>query len=119
MCCHDLVMTILRPQNQAEVDELKWQIQYDTVRLFIVNNRWHLIIDGKCMHLDERGWCRIYEDRPDKCRRHNAPNCERYGEFWDVMIETPDELQAYIDAERERRARRRRRRAKAATRRRK
>ncbi|MHA1573967.1 MAG: YkgJ family cysteine cluster protein [Alphaproteobacteria bacterium] len=108
LCCHDLVMRILRPRNRKEVEELKWQVQYDTVRIFITNKRWHLLIDGKCMHLTDENLCSIYDDRPDKCRRHNPPNCERYGEYWDVMINTPEELEEYLADEKKKRKRKKR-----------
>lgn len=48
------------------------------------------------MYLDENERCKIYETRPEKCRVHNPPDCERFGDFWDVMFETPEELDAYF-----------------------
>jgi Fe-S-cluster containining protein len=107
LCCHDLVMRILKPETPAEIEELKWQVQYDTVRVFITSNRWHLLIDGRCMYLDDDNLCTIYDDRPDKCRRHSPPDCERYGGYWDVLIETPQELEAWFEAERRRKAKQR------------
>jgi Fe-S-cluster containining protein len=96
LCCRDLVIRILKPRTRYEVEELKWHVQYDTVRVFIVGNRWHLQVRGKCMHLGPDNLCRIYGRRPDRCRRLNPPNCERYGEYYDVMLSTPDELEEYV-----------------------
>ena len=111
LCCRDMVAPIDKPKNRFELDELKWQLQYDTIRVFIVSRRWHLLAAGRCMHLTQKNWCRIYEDRPQKCRVHNPPDCEHYGEFWDVMFNTPDELEAYMEKERKKRLRKRRKRA--------
>ncbi|MCK4375846.1 MAG: YkgJ family cysteine cluster protein [Candidatus Brocadiae bacterium] len=110
LCCHDLVMPIPKPKNRAEVEELKWDLQYDTVRVFITSHRWHRLIEGRCIYLTRRNLCRIYKDRPQRCRRHNPPDCERYGDYWDVMLNTPEELEAYLDKEKRKRLARRRKR---------
>jgi Fe-S-cluster containining protein len=102
-----MVQPINRPRTKADEEELKWQVQYDTVRVFIAKRRWNLIIAGRCQYLDENGWCKRYETRPDKCRRHNPPDCERYGCYYDVMLSTPEELEAYLQKEKKSRARRR------------
>jgi Fe-S-cluster containining protein len=112
LCCRDLCMRILKPETEQDISELRWQVQYDTVRIFITSNRWHLLIAGRCMHLRDDNLCAIYEDRPDKCRRHNPPDCERHGEFWDEMIETPEELDAWFERERKRKAKQRRKAAR-------
>lgn len=95
-CCKDLTLMITKPRTKEEIELLKWQLQFDTVRVFITNYRWHVVIKGKCMYLDRNNMCKIYKDRPSTCRRHNPPDCERYGDYWDVMIETPEELDAYL-----------------------
>jgi len=111
LCCKGLVMPIDRPRTAAAVEELKWHIQYDTVRIFILNRRWHLLVEGRCQYLAKDNLCRIYERRPERCRRHNPPDCERFGAFYDVLISTPEELDEHVA--RERRRLRDRRRAKA------
>lgn len=96
-CCHDLNMWVSSPKTKEEVDDMLWELQFDTVRIYIRNNRWYMLIKGKCMYLDENLMCTIYENRPQKCRDHNPPDCEQYGEFWDVMFETPDDLRKYLE----------------------
>lgn len=64
------------------------------------------------MYLTENNLCRIYETRPQKCRDHNPPDCERYGEFWDVMFETPEDLEAYLKKKKQAAKRRARARSK-------
>jgi len=108
LCCHDLVLRITKPRTAQEIDSLRWQLHFDTVTVYIVDGRWHQMIAGKCIYLDDDNLCTIYDRRSERCRRHNPPDCERYGECWDVMIRTPDELDAYLAKEKERRRARRR-----------
>lgn len=96
LCCHDLVMPIEKPKTEEDVSELKWELQYDTIRVFIRSHRWYRIIKGRCMYLDESNLCRIYATRPKRCREHNPPQCERFGDFYEAMISTPQELEAYL-----------------------
>ena len=96
ICCRDLSIWIGAPKTKSEIDDLTWELRYDTVRAYIRNRRWYLLIKGTCMYLDENNLCTIYPKRPQKCRDHNPPNCEKYGEFWDVMFNNPEELEAYL-----------------------
>jgi Fe-S-cluster containining protein len=96
ICCHDLTYTISRPRTRADIEELKWDLQYDTVKVFIRNRRWYELIKGRCMYLTESNLCSRYEDRPDKCRNHMPPACEQFGEYYDVLISTPEELEDYL-----------------------
>lgn len=96
LCCRDMVLPIEKPKTREDVEELKWQIQYDTISVFVRSYRWYLLIKGKCMYLSRDNLCKIYERRPDKCRRLSPPDCERYGDFYDVLIKTPEELEDYL-----------------------
>ena len=96
LCCRDLTYNINRPRTREDIDELKWDLQYDTVRVFIKSRRWHEIIEGKCIYLMKNNLCKIYDRRPKKCRTHMPPDCDRFGEYYDVLIQTPEELEAYL-----------------------
>ena len=98
ICCKTLAMEIGRPVNRVEVEELKWQLRFDTVKVYIHNRRWHQLVEGRCMYLDKDDRCTVYEERPDKCRKHNPTDCERYGPFYDLLISTPDELEEYWES---------------------
>lgn len=100
ICCHDLSITILRPRTRADIDDLKWQLNYRTVGVYIRNRRWHLIVEGPCQYLGQDSLCTRYEDRFDICRDHKPPLCERYDEWYDVLFTDPDELEAYLRAQR-------------------
>ena len=96
LCCHDLVEPLAKPKTAEDVSELKWELQYDTVGVFIRSHRWYRIIAGRCMYLDRNNRCTIYERRPKRCREMKPPECERFGEFYDVMITTPEELDEHL-----------------------
>ncbi len=100
-CCENLALTIGRPENKQEVEDLKWQLHFDTVKVYIRHTRWHLWIKGKCMYLSRSGRCKIYDQRPDRCRAHNPPDCERFGKFYDTIMSTPDELEKYLKSKKE------------------
>jgi Fe-S-cluster containining protein len=96
LCCRDLAMMTTRPRTRDEIDDLKWHLHYDTVNVCIRNHRWYIVVKGKCIYLSRNNLCKIYDRRPEKCRRHNAPECERFGSWYDLLIETPEGLERYL-----------------------
>lgn len=95
-CCKNLAMIIGRPHTKAEIEDLKWQIRFNTVKVYIHNRKWHLWIKGTCMYLSKNNRCTVYETRPNKCREYNPPHCEAFGKFYDIILSTPDELEDYL-----------------------
>ena len=96
LCCHDLVVPIDKPRTEDDIEELKWELQYDTIRVFIRSHRWYRMIAGRCMYLDSSNRCTIYERRPKRCREMKPPHCERFGEFYETIITTPKELDEHL-----------------------
>lgn len=96
-CCHDLSFAITRPRTKYEKEKLRWYLHFDTVKIFIRNKRWYALIKGKCTYLDKNNQCTIYSERPDICREHMPPQCERYGKWYDKMISSPEELDRYLN----------------------
>lgn len=97
MCCHDLTITISRPRTRDEIEDIKWQLFYETVGVYIRSMRWHLIVKGRCQYLDEKNLCTRYDTRPDICREHMPPDCEKFSDWYDVLFTTPEELEAYLN----------------------
>ena len=97
LCCRKLAMEIDTPENKDDVDQLLWELQFDTMRLYIRDGKWYQLVDGRCMYLSPENRCSIYHRRPRKCREHSPPECEYFGKFWDVMLSTPEELQDYLE----------------------
>ena len=48
LCCHDLVVPIDKPRTADDIEELKWELQYDTIRVFVRSHRWYRLIAGRC-----------------------------------------------------------------------
>ncbi|MBI4845750.1 MAG: YkgJ family cysteine cluster protein [Candidatus Omnitrophica bacterium] len=101
-CCRDLAMAIGKPSTKAEIEDLKWQVRFNTVDVFIKSHHWYLRVKGRCIYLGRRNMCKIYEKRPLKCRLHRPPDCERFGEYHEVLIKTPEQLQEYLDSKKKR-----------------
>lgn len=95
-CCENLAMAIGRPENKQEVEDLRWQLHFDTVKVYIHHKRWYLWVKGRCLYLTSNGRCKIYDQRPDRCKKHNPPGCEHFGKFYDIMLSTPDQLEKYL-----------------------
>lgn len=108
LCCQGLTIDIKKPRTRDEVETLLWQLHYDTVGIYILNKRWHLFVEGRCGYLDDNDRCTRYERRNDICRRHNPPECEKYLDWYDVMFDTPEELEAYIKKEKKKKMRKKR-----------
>ena len=104
-------MPMDKPRTLDDIEDLKWHVQYDTVSVFISNRRWRLLVEGTCQYLGEDDLCTRYATRPEKCRKHNPPDCEFYGAFHDTMLKTPEEVDEYFRRERERKKQARRARA--------
>ena len=86
--------------NIAEIDDLRWKLHFDTVKVYIKSRRWYLLIKGKCMYLSDDNLCKIYDRRPEVCREHKSDSCEMTGQWYDKIISSPEELDAYTKQKR-------------------
>ena len=111
-CCYKLLVPFNKPRTRADLDYYKWHLHYDTVAIVVRARRWYLAVEGRCIYLDDKELCTIYDRRPEICRDHNPPDCEHFGKWYDQIYATPEELEKYF--EREKRKRRLQRRKAAA-----
>ena len=102
ICCKNLALAIGKPANRKEVDDLKWQLHFTHVKIYIRHHHWYQWIKSVCRYLSKDNKCTIYERRPDICRKHNPPDCEKFGKFYDVMLSTPEELEEYLENKKKR-----------------
>ena len=107
ICCKNLAMSIGKPVNRKEIEDLKWQLHFNTVKVFTRHHHWYQWVKGVCRYLSDDNKCTIYEKRPSICRHHNPPDCEKFGNFYDHMFSNPEELEQYFQAEKEKRKKRR------------
>lgn len=96
VCCHNLALPLKKPRTSYDRYLLRWKLHFDTVSIYIKNKRWHLLVKGKCMYLGKDTMCTNYEHRPQVCRDHSSDNCEMTGDWYDVMINTPEEFDQYL-----------------------
>ncbi len=89
---------ITKPKNSYDVKELKWNLKFDTINVFIRENKWYMLVKGNCIYLDQNNLCTIYDVRPKKCRAHKPPDCEHYNGWYDTLLTTPEELEEYLQA---------------------
>ena len=97
ICCNDLAVQIYKPVTKAEKEDLRWHLFFEGVKVYIKHRKWHLLIHSQCRYLSEDNLCTIYDDRPERCRKHNHPHCELEGKFYDIMIETPEQFDEYFN----------------------
>jgi hypothetical protein len=98
-CCHNLAIAITRPRRIHERELLKWYLHYDTVQIYIRNRRWYLLVAGKCIYLSPRNRCTIYDKRPKICRAHRPDCCEMTGQWHDVILSSPGDLERFLKRE--------------------
>ncbi|MFC1807298.1 YkgJ family cysteine cluster protein [Candidatus Omnitrophota bacterium] len=96
ICCKNLALAIGKPANKKEVEDLKWQLHFKNIKVFIRHHHWYQWVKGDCRYLSSDNKCTIYERRPETCRKHNPPDCEKFGKFYCVMLSTPEELEEYL-----------------------
>lgn len=96
-CCKNLALEIGAPVNKQEIEDLKWQLHFDTVKVYIRGKRWYQWIKGKCIFLSDDNRCTSYNERPSICRKHNPPHCEFFGKFYNIMFSAPQDLEKYLN----------------------
>lgn len=81
ICCEYVALELDEPESKEDFDEIKWFLLHKDVWVYIDNDdTWNIQFNSKCQKLDERGWCGIYEERPEICRNHESDGCEKHGE---------------------------------------
>lgn len=95
-CCNEIVMEVHRPRTKAEIEELEQYLYFETACIYISKRGWHVMFKGRCMYLGKDNLCAKYDSRPGRCRNHVPPDCERFGKWYDVIFETPEEYRRYL-----------------------
>ncbi len=76
ICCTYVTQKIPAPRSKADFDHLLWQVAHSGVEVFQDAGGWHLLIPGRCEHLQSGGACGIYATRPQVCRDYASDWCE-------------------------------------------
>ncbi|MHC4661072.1 MAG: YkgJ family cysteine cluster protein [Planctomycetota bacterium] len=96
LCCSDLAIMITKPRTSTEKNNIKWYLHYDKVEIYIRHNMWYIVVKSKCMYLGRNNMCSKYRERSNRCRRHNPPDCEKFGSWYDKKFTTPEEFEEYL-----------------------
>lgn len=91
---------ITKPRTRTEIGNVKWYLHYDKVEICIRENRWYIVVKTKCIYLDRNNRCRKYEERTDRCRNHNPPDCEKFSQWYQTRLTTPEEFDKYLESKR-------------------
>lgn len=78
ICCEYINISISAPQDQADIDEIKWYLLHNVHVLIDDEDEWKVKILTKCTALNHRGECSIYRTRPEVCRGYTHDVCEKY-----------------------------------------
>jgi Fe-S-cluster containining protein len=100
LCCRDLAMLIPKPRTKSEISDIRWFLHYQKVEICIRSNRWYIVVKTKCRYLNRNNRCTNYEERDETCRRHNPPDCEKFGAWYQTRMTTPEELDEYLESKR-------------------
>jgi Fe-S-cluster containining protein len=75
-CCQYITEELETPRSMHDFDHMLWQISHENIRIYKDDEGWYLLVERKCLHLQEDGRCGIYEKRPHVCRQHSNDYCE-------------------------------------------
>lgn len=87
ICCNSINQKIDTPRSREDFDHLLWQVSHENINVFKDSDGWFLHIYTRCVHLQDKGICGIYERRPLVCREYDNDYCEL-----DVPIPEASEL---------------------------
>lgn len=80
-CCGHISVEIDAPENKKDYSNIIWFVIHENIEVFIDDEDcWHLEVFAPCKMLDEKGLCKIYDERPEICRDYSQDNCEKNGE---------------------------------------
>ncbi len=83
------------PEDRDDYENFKWYLFRKGCSIFQDHEGdWYVAINLKCKHLNPKGLCDIYEERPPVCRDYDVCECDNDEEA--VSLETPEEVEEYI-----------------------
>ncbi len=96
-CCSYVTADIEKPETKERIEEYRWYLFHRNTEIFIDNDgNWQLLFKTPCNELDENGYCKVYEIRPQICRDYSAEYCSRTGKDHTHLFKTPEELTAFL-----------------------
>ena len=75
-CCRYVALEIDKPIEQDDYQNILWFLCHKNVKVYLgFDNKWYLEFSTPCKELDQKGFCRDYENRPVICREYDQKDC--------------------------------------------
>src|SRR4030042_2168604 len=99
LCCRYFALPIDTPETREDYDDIRWYLCHKNITVFVEDGDWYLNINNKCRHLsgnDHR--CRIYNNRPNICRKYRHSDCDFVEGEYDYQLHfvSDRQMQEYI-----------------------
>lgn len=97
VCCRYIALPIEKPKTRRDFDDIRWYVMHQGISVFCEDGDWYVQIAARCENLLPDNRCEIYEDRPAICREYKAGECDYQGGDYDydVVLNTPQEVEDY------------------------
>ena len=95
-CCRSVAVKLEEPEDINDYEDFKWFIYHPGLTVYLDDEGdWHVDMPIKCRHLDAKGACKIYKDRPPVCRDYDVKDCMEANDQT-VELKTPADVDKYI-----------------------
>ncbi|MBT3690890.1 YkgJ family cysteine cluster protein [archaeon] len=97
-CCKYICVEIDKPEDKEDYEHILWYLVHKDVSVFIEGKEWYIQFDTPCNKLDEKYMCKIYDKRPEICKKLSIENCEKHGagEAYDVLFKNVEDFVKYM-----------------------
>jgi len=96
-CCKSIAIQIDTPKSADDYEDLKWYLYHKGLSVYFDSDKeWLVEIPITCRHLDKKGKCKIYSNRPPICRDFDTDTCEENKGKVFVRLKTPEDVDKYI-----------------------
>ena len=99
LCCRYFALPIETPETKDDYDDIRWYLCHRDITVFVEDGDWYLNVKNKCRHLtDGDHRCRIYNQRPNICRKYKHADCDfTEGEYdYELHFTNDQEMAEYI-----------------------
>jgi Fe-S-cluster containining protein len=99
LCCRYFALPIDTPEDKNDFEDIRWYLCHKDVTVFVEDGDWYLNIKNKCRHLTENDHrCRIYDKRPNICRKYRHSDCDfTEGEYdYELHFTSDKQMEEYI-----------------------
>jgi Fe-S-cluster containining protein len=99
MCCNYVTVEIDTPETKDDFDQIVWYINHKNVVVYQdFDDAWNVEFETPCLHMTEKGYCGVYNERPDICREYSQDECLKYGEgeICKIIFKTKQDVIDYV-----------------------